>query len=208
MKTVPLEKDISHFIDYKSFDILSEKQYASYVQREADKRKEWAVEMLESVERVSSFWTFWTTHVDLVSRREIGGLCMLCRNIQNSPPLSRSHSKLFLSDCVVTRLKKRPCFALTSTRFCENDIFVHHSLFSRCQSLWSLLHLETLLAALVQTFVENSLDMKLSETCSAFQKSSEKQKLLKYLQIVAEHVVTIFTSDNLFQNYDSGSTKK
>ena len=71
MKTVPLEKDISHFIDYKSFVILSEKQYASYVQREADKRKEWAVEMLESVERVSSFWTFWTTHVDLVSRREI-----------------------------------------------------------------------------------------------------------------------------------------
>lgn len=193
--STPCTEDVSLYVVFKSIHIISDGSYSSFVQQEASQQKAWACTMNSAVQKVEGFITFWRQHIDLVSKRELGGMASLCRNVQSAIPICKKNFQFAIENCGITKLQSRPCFEMKNGRSGEQNLWVHHSLFSSCQSLWAMVHTQSIFSASIAKFLESFQTTTLSDICAKFEASECKKQLCEYLSIVFEDVNTIFTQD-------------
>ena len=160
----------------------------------------WAQEMLKSVAVVEAYVAFFCDYILQLSRRRYGGLSALCRIMPNALPITSDYTSWTLNDCIVTGITQRPCFEIMSGKHGETSSFVHHSEIQCCQSIWSLMHLQQILACGVACFKEHHVDTNLTPTIEAFSESIERKKLVEYCAYAFEDVRRIFFEDNILQN--------
>jgi hypothetical protein len=193
--STPCAQEVSLYVVFKGIHIISDGSYNSFVQQQASKQEPWACAMNNAVDKVEAFISFWRQHIDLVSKRELSGMARLCRNVQSSNPICKKNFKLSIENCGITKLQSRPCFEMKHTRSGEQSLWVHHSLFSSCQSLWAMVHTQSILSCLIAKFLEKLQSTTLSDICTEFENSECKMQLCEYLNIVFDDVNTIFTQD-------------
>jgi len=160
----------------------------------------WAAKMVESVKNVDVYMGFFCDYILQLSRRKYGGLSALCRIMPNALPITSDYTSWTLNDCVVTGIKQRPCFEIMSGKHGETSSFVHHAEIQCCQSIWTIMHMQQVLACAVGCFKEHHTDTNLTQTIEAFEVSAERQTLMDYCSYVFEDVRQIFVEDNILQN--------
>lgn len=198
---IPTKEEIEAFVDYSCINILSQNEYGKWVETEKKKKQDWAVEMHNRLKNVNNFLFTWKSHIELIGKREVGGLSNICSHIQYSMPISRSQSKIVINNCCLTMFKARPCFEIYSTRSPDEVFYVHHSLMEHCQGMWTLFHMNNVFTCAVHIFSQKVDTSNLSSVCKEFEASETKKTLVEFLQIVFRQIVDIFTKDNLFQPF-------
>ena len=199
-QTPPDREKVASWILYKCINIISENEYMLFVQSERDNKSAWAIKMLNDVEEVKEYVLFWIRHMDLVAKRDNSGISRVCKQLQNSLPISKKHCVFSLQDCALTGMRARPCFEIISSRDSFTPMHVHHSALEKCQSLWSLNNLDQMLAFSMRMFSERLDFGNLQEVCTELEKSELKHTLVDYFNIVFDHVHSIFRKENMFQS--------
>lgn len=196
---IPNHSDCSAWVSFQGINLISNEEYKAYVKQCEENKEDWAVQLLSGVQRVNDFVAFWKAHIDLVGKRENGGLSKVCLQIPNALAITKEHCSFTLQNCCVSSMRARPCFEIVSTRFANECIYVHHSLLQRCQFLWALYHLPSILSTFVQSFQRSVTTTNLSGMCSEFSSSTEKKSLCDFMVLVMEGVHAIFNDENFFQ---------
>ena len=199
VQCTPEKKKIASWVVYKCVNIITENEYSRYVEAERDNKRAWAVEMLKSVEEVKGFILYWCRHMDLVAKRDNSGISRVCKIVQNSLPISKSHAVFTLQDCVLTGMKARPCFEIISNRDPSTSIHVHHSTLEKCQSLWAISNSEQILGFSMRLFSEKFETKNLSEMCENLDQSETKETLVDFFHYAFKQVYLTFREENLFQ---------
>jgi len=194
----PSRSDVAAFVDLTCINTISSGSYSTWVASEATAKKEWAVAMLQGVNRVEANMKAWVEHMDLVSSRRSGGLSVLCSIIPQSLPLAKKFTVHAVRDCAVTGQKGRPCFEISSLRLSQANIFVHHGLLDACQTLWAVQNYALVLRTMMLRFSGRVEETKLDKICAAFEESPERTLMLDYLEFLGGDVQNIFTRDNCF----------
>lgn len=201
MSTLPCPESraINSWFVLKCVNIISDREYARFVNDAAGRGVEWAQTMLSDTEAVETYIASWCKHMDLVAKRENSGMSKVCRNIQSSLPIAKKHCVFTLQDCVLTGMKSRPCFEIISSKDSSAAIHVHHSALEKCQVLWTLYNKEDILVSSMKTFSDGIESKNLAQVCNALNQSELKATLIEYFNIVFNQIKEIFEKENLFQ---------
>ena len=201
MKTppVPTPETCDAWVSYSGINILSGNDYSAFVRERAGQGEAWATDMLGGTDAVDAFLKFWGAHMELVGKRQNGGLSKVCAQIQHAMPITREHATFTLQDCCVSSMRCRPCFEIGSVRFANESIFVHHSLLPSCQCLWAVYHTRTVLNAIVDAFQQSLQSTNLLQICQDFAACPARQEFAQFLALAARRVHGVFTEDNFFQ---------
>lgn len=201
MSTLPRPESnaINSWFVFKCVNIISDREYARFVNDAAGKGVGWAQNMLSDTEAVENYIASWCKHMDLVAKRENSGISKVCKNIQGSLPIAKKHCVFTLQDCVLTGMKGRPCFEIISSKDSSSAIHVHHSALEKCQALWALYNKEDILASSMKSFSEGIESKNLAHVCNELNRSELKATLIDYFDIVFNQIKDIFQKENLFQ---------
>jgi hypothetical protein len=196
------EHDIIEYVNWHCFHFLSNKVYHDWVVQEANKPdvQEWARKMLKAVELTNCFVDFTCDYILQVSRRNYGGISILCQIMHDALPIAKEYTSFSVNDCVVTGIKQRPCFEIMSGKHGDVCSFVHHSLLKCCQSIWCVMHIQDVLASCVAGFKKTQkTDTTLAAMIQAFEASVQRKHIVAYFLFVLQDVETIFSEDNIMQ---------
>lgn len=197
--TNPSNQEIRDFVFYKCMNILSDSDYDAWVNQRVKEKCSQHTRIYNNVKLVEGFVCYWKNYIELMGKREIGGISVLCKNIQFIPAITTENLCFNLDECCITRLKKRPCFDIMSSRSGEVIIKCHHSLVQTCQCIWSLYHVNTLLNAYVQIFRESIQGGSLLDIAVKFQASERYSEVCTFLEYAFRRVDETFVRDNNFR---------
>ena len=196
------EHDMVEYVNWHCFHFLSNKVYHDWVVQEANKVEvqEWARTMLKAVELTNCFVDFTCDYILQVSRRNYGGISILCQIMHDALPIAKEYTSFSVNNCVVTGIKQRPCFEIMSGKHGDVCSFVHHSLLKCCQSIWCVMHIQDVLASCVAGFKKQQKpDTTLAAMIQAFEASTQRKQIVAYFLFVLRDVENIFSEDNIMQ---------
>jgi hypothetical protein len=194
----PTITEIDNYIQYNALQDLSGNFYIQYVQDEANKSHQWALDMIRDVNKVTEYVSRWSDYIDLIALRHNGGISGVCGILPHALPITKSASRVSIQKCIITGQTNRPCFAITSVKLTGEIVYVHHSLMSACQTIWTMLHITNVIEHSVRVFRATNIDTSLGEICKSFQKSKELDTICKYIHHVCHDMNRIGTRDNIF----------
>ena len=190
---------VSTFVDYLAIEVLSQRSYRAWVKAQADANVPWAIQMHAHVDIVTTFINFWCDYMDIVSRRRNSGISDVCKILPTSLPVSKENMNLKLENCCITNQKNRPCFEVVSVKTLETPIYIHHSILSIYQTLWSIRNINELINYSIQNFQNMNNDTTLNDICNSFRNDSpEREKLISYIDYILGDIIKIFTENNSF----------
>jgi hypothetical protein len=199
--SIPTKEKVESYVLFRCINILSDDQYARYVVTESKNGLPWATDMIAHTNEIQQFFDFWTGYMDLMAKRNNTGISKLCSQLQHALPIAREYSKFALEDCAVTRLRSRPCFEILSNKDNVSSITAHHSILTRCQSLWVMYHVDQILGHSMQKLSEELESKTLMDVCSELRGSEIQKTLVQYLLFVFDQVHSVFTEENCMQHY-------
>lgn len=190
------EVEVEKFVDWVALQHISNGLYQGHVEQNALLQNESANAMLTAVESVESFLSYWKDCTSVISRRSDSGISLLFRVIPDASPIVANRLTYTISDCVITGLKRRPCFQIFSAKTEEPLITAHHSLLVQCQLVWAFFHIRNLTETAVAEAITGDIKPRLSAACAKWTSSPARAKTIRFFHKVFLNIPNVVRRDN------------
>jgi len=192
--------DVEHYLDWIALQHVSGGLYQAHIEQSARHQNEAATTMLNGVDSVEAYLSYWKDCIAVIVRRSQSGISVLFKVIPDAAPIVAKRLTYSVSDCMITGLKGRPCFLIANAKNGQPLLSAHHSVLVQCQLVWSFFHIRSVIETAVGECMAGDAKPKLSAACAQWAESAAREKTIRFLVAVFENIPHVIRGDNNLSN--------